>query len=1216
MSTGLRGSSSLREPVADRDTDVWFIGSRKVSSSMKMSSASPRRLSDIARRSGKHQTSTNANSTAPVSARASPSARLSLQHSTPVNIGARGSSAAWAMQIAEQEDSDGPEFELVRTSASAPRHATSPPLSGATPESDEDIRPDLPVSDIVRNASSPSLRIMSPLAQWRELPEEPERQSDVQTEKRVEQRSEPVMFGDDTYPEVVRAGPRIVGDEIGTETDPAAISAEHDPHRSPSATMTSLDPGSSTRKIDQTTSSAAPNFPSPTSLWFHDASGWFGWFEPRSERKGPPIPRSSPLDIPSNQAQWLERYVCANEIDDFVEHVDAWLCIIDSYLEGMNIPSRVPTRLLWSRYASSEIIPRLGVVLERKLAAAAKRSQSWSAVPFDAPAPFLAVEELLSLPAVIAPESRATIVDERIYSPHTSLDTASRCAAHHSPSAPKISLDQTRSARKVDQSTSSGIRRSPSPTSCWLRDADGLPGRMDTPRREYKGTVPRHLPLDMPYNHRQTLARYLVQCELAERIISPFDLWVGMDPFATRKTPCSTSLRSHDASICFDAPRNICNGAVPRRLPLDMPSDHRRTLAWFLVACETQNWLSPFDWWHSNVDFRLAGMDLPNPVPSRLLWSLYASSEIIPRLSVVLERRLAATAGQSQLPERNIAPYFAVEDLLSRPTMKVPISGATTEDNDSDNDNSVMLKAAGPPSAGLTPLVIKKGSTRDDPVDVSMSSPDSTESSPNELSGQSPHPETQDCLPDAASSDHLEEPVTDERLIVRSILTAEPKALVDRLESSQAIDACQTEFIQSPRAPLDAAFQSSERSPSGDVDRVDASLALPSTPTSRTSSTPPPIIEQSRRTSETLQGSGQNRSAVTHATRASPETNSHGLGLIALGSTTHLLRTASSAASDTSDLTSIGDLSDSPMGDTRNVMSTMASNVATSPARRAAQPRIPSPLKAPSLLASLFDSELTSDSESDRAETERPQLEHGGARSKPALRSVRQTQINQIDAVIQSVECVRINESSVDQNAPKEQPPLNSISWTHLQEHAPLNAYSTSSGMTWPRMATRANKWTPWSSRLYPGSRADLIPALDRLYDGGKYRHVMRAVEEENLWTRHDMTDKQRLVMCIWNRWKQEAGPMPAKLRQAGWVVGLMDKYGPILCFAEVQEEFNSQLYLLFEYEHIDDTLFWNLNRYWVNIWDREKKRWEAVKGDARGQGALRREILRLGKDE
>ncbi len=64
------------------------------------------------------------------------------------------------------------------------------------------------------------------------------------------------------------------------------------------------------------------------------------------------------------------------------------------------------------------------------------------------------------------------------------------------------------------------------------------------------------------------------------------------------------------------------------------------------------------------------------------------------------------------------------------------------------------------------------------------------------------------------------------------------------------------------------------------------------------------------------------------------------------------------------------------------------------------------------------------------------------------------------------------------------------------QRRYPGRMYPNPNRVAGPQMLGRANKWTEWSTRVNPGTLADLMPELDNIYDGGDLRHVMRDQEE------------------------------------------------------------------------------------------------------------------------
>jgi hypothetical protein len=51
-------------------------------------------------------------------------------------------------------------------------------------------------------------------------------------------------------------------------------------------------------------------------------------------------------------------------------------------------------------------------------------------------------------------------------------------------------------------------------------------------------------------------------------------------------------------------------------------------------------------------------------------------------------------------------------------------------------------------------------------------------------------------------------------------------------------------------------------------------------------------------------------------------------------------------------------------------------------------------------------------------------------------------------------------------------------------------------GLMQPQMAGRRNQYSQWSTRVVPGTVLDLLPELDKLYDGGRYHFYLRMVEE------------------------------------------------------------------------------------------------------------------------
>lgn len=63
----------------------------------------------------------------------------------------------------------------------------------------------------------------------------------------------------------------------------------------------------------------------------------------------------------------------------------------------------------------------------------------------------------------------------------------------------------------------------------------------------------------------------------------------------------------------------------------------------------------------------------------------------------------------------------------------------------------------------------------------------------------------------------------------------------------------------------------------------------------------------------------------------------------------------------------------------------------------------------------------------------------------------------------------------------------------------PDGVYENPLSLAGPRMQGRRNEWTSWSNRVVPGTLADLLPELDKIWDGGARRHIMRDQEEVSL---------------------------------------------------------------------------------------------------------------------
>ncbi|KAK4684833.1 hypothetical protein P7C73_g5332, partial [Tremellales sp. Uapishka_1] len=93
------------------------------------------------------------------------------------------------------------------------------------------------------------------------------------------------------------------------------------------------------------------------------------------------------------------------------------------------------------------------------------------------------------------------------------------------------------------------------------------------------------------------------------------------------------------------------------------------------------------------------------------------------------------------------------------------------------------------------------------------------------------------------------------------------------------------------------------------------------------------------------------------------------------------------------------------------------------------------------------------------------------------------------------------------------------------------------------------------------GSLADLLPALDGLWMGND-RPVMRE-NEENIWRWYHLSEKRRFVMCCWNRFVNEKGPITSTFAD-DFLKSWVDKYGPIMKKAQAIEQVMDQIHVLF----------------------------------------------------
>jgi hypothetical protein len=65
-----------------------------------------------------------------------------------------------------------------------------------------------------------------------------------------------------------------------------------------------------------------------------------------------------------------------------------------------------------------------------------------------------------------------------------------------------------------------------------------------------------------------------------------------------------------------------------------------------------------------------------------------------------------------------------------------------------------------------------------------------------------------------------------------------------------------------------------------------------------------------------------------------------------------------------------------------------------------------------------------------------------------------------------------------------------------------------------PILRGRINPLTSWSTRIVPGCLADLNPELDKLWDGGEFRHYLRHQEEAYVWQWHHVSDLHDIVVA------------------------------------------------------------------------------------------------------
>lgn len=68
-----------------------------------------------------------------------------------------------------------------------------------------------------------------------------------------------------------------------------------------------------------------------------------------------------------------------------------------------------------------------------------------------------------------------------------------------------------------------------------------------------------------------------------------------------------------------------------------------------------------------------------------------------------------------------------------------------------------------------------------------------------------------------------------------------------------------------------------------------------------------------------------------------------------------------------------------------------------------------------------------------------------------------------------------------------------------------------------PILKGRINPLTSWSTRIVPGCLADLNPELDKLWDGGEFRHYLRHQEEAYVWEWHHVSSLLDIVVIFFS---------------------------------------------------------------------------------------------------
>ncbi|WWD18519.1 hypothetical protein CI109_102972 [Kwoniella shandongensis] len=138
-------------------------------------------------------------------------------------------------------------------------------------------------------------------------------------------------------------------------------------------------------------------------------------------------------------------------------------------------------------------------------------------------------------------------------------------------------------------------------------------------------------------------------------------------------------------------------------------------------------------------------------------------------------------------------------------------------------------------------------------------------------------------------------------------------------------------------------------------------------------------------------------------------------------------------------------------------------------------------------------------------------------------------------------------------------------------------------GLAGPFMGKRENDLTEWSSRIVPGTLVDLLPELDKIWDGGKYRHNLRGPEEDHILRLHYISYERRFLALCWGRWVDQVGPIPA-INRDGYIKTFLDKYGPIMARAKLSTEVRDYFFRLMHNRYIDFNVFVGGCRLWNEI--------------------------------